>query len=279
MEERSAGSSFFGNPTARRWSRVSSQQSTRSARDHQVHGLRALALLVRLDVERDALTFVERFLPGVFHRRDVHEHVASAIVRLDEAVAALAVEELDHSTLRHREAPFPNCFATGPHGAAARPDIPGKSVGTPSHFRQPPEGGGTSKPARESRQQPGPAGKRRAAAPVLFFAGQPADPRLASARSTSQHIGEGGQKNAKLAFKPPRRVSQNEPTAAQTLFAFCWQCEFRTEHARDAEPGEAAGETPALMRVFNGIPRGQGAGRPFSMAPPKTLPRAAGPFR
>src|SRR6266850_1211007 len=123
---RSAGSSF-GNPKSRRAAcaveaGVGDKVRLRSAGDDQVHGLRTLALLVGLDIEVDALTFVERFQSGAFHRRDVHEHVAPAIVRLDEAVATLAVEELDDTTLRHREAPFPNCSAAGPHGTAARPD-------------------------------------------------------------------------------------------------------------------------------------------------------------
>src|ERR1043166_8076655 len=95
-----------------------------SAGDDQVDRLRTLALLVGLDVEVDALAFVERFQPGALDCRDVHEHVAAAIVRLDEAVAPLRVEELDRTTLRHREAPLPQCCSTtGPHGAAARPDI------------------------------------------------------------------------------------------------------------------------------------------------------------
>src|SRR5437764_3135339 len=90
---------IFGQSTGRALSaRQFTESVIRSAGDHQVHGLRALALLVRLDVEREALTFVERFHAGALHRRVVHEHVASAVVGLDEPVAALAVEELHHST-------------------------------------------------------------------------------------------------------------------------------------------------------------------------------------
>src|SRR5215212_10186241 len=84
----------------RRCSRVTSVKRLRSAGDDQVHGLGAFALLVRLNVEREALTFVQRFHAGALDCRDVHEHVASAVVRLDEPVAAFAVEELYHSTLR-----------------------------------------------------------------------------------------------------------------------------------------------------------------------------------
>src|SRR5438477_3209448 len=99
-------------------------EESKSAGDNQVHGLGAFTLLVRLHVERETLTFVQRFHAGALDGRDVHEHIAPAVVRLDKSVAPLAVEELDHSTLRHREPPFPNCPAAGPHGATARPDIP-----------------------------------------------------------------------------------------------------------------------------------------------------------
>src|SRR5215213_6978494 len=94
-------------------------KALRSAGDNEVHGLRTLALLVRLDIEVDALAFVERFHSGALHRRDVDEYVASAIVGLDEPVTTFTVEELDHSTLRHREAPFPNCSRPPRHGSSA----------------------------------------------------------------------------------------------------------------------------------------------------------------
>src|ERR1041385_3721838 len=108
------------------------------AGDDQVDRFRSLALFVRLDIKADALAFVERLHSRTFDRRDVNEHIASAVVRFDEAVDALAIEELDRTTLRHREAPFPIAMPPRPRGSAARPDIPGKSVGTPNHFRQPP---------------------------------------------------------------------------------------------------------------------------------------------
>src|ERR1051326_4995440 len=115
----------------------------RSAADDQIHRLWALALLVGLDVEADALALVERFQARALDGRDVHEHVAPPIVRLDEAVAALAVEELDRIGHCHREAPFPNVASPpGPHGAAARPDIhkrgKASAANSLSHLRRPP---------------------------------------------------------------------------------------------------------------------------------------------
>jgi hypothetical protein len=35
----------------------------------------------------------------------VHEHIATAIIGLDEAVAAFSIEELDYSSHGHRETP------------------------------------------------------------------------------------------------------------------------------------------------------------------------------
>src|SRR5580704_5252898 len=65
-----------------------------SSGDDQIDRFRALALLVGLDIEADALAFDQRFQPSAFNSGDVHEHVAAAVVRLDETVAALAIEEL-----------------------------------------------------------------------------------------------------------------------------------------------------------------------------------------
>src|SRR5215813_1053803 len=73
------------------------------AGDHQIDRLGPLTLLVGLDVETDALPLRQRLQPGPFNRRDVDEDVTSAIVRLDETVAALAIEELDRTAHRHGE--------------------------------------------------------------------------------------------------------------------------------------------------------------------------------
>src|SRR5207253_3511412 len=78
-----------------------------STGDDEVDGLRTLALLVGLDVEGDALPLGQRLEPGALDGGDVHEDVAAAVVRLDEAVAALGVEELDRTCHGHRETPFP----------------------------------------------------------------------------------------------------------------------------------------------------------------------------
>src|SRR5947209_11374542 len=116
--------------------------AARSAADDQIYRFGALALLVRLDVEADALPLVERFQARTLDRGDVHEHVATAVVRLDETVAALAVEEVDRTAHGHREAPFPNALRRRPprRGGSAGHSQTGKGIGREglSHLRRPP---------------------------------------------------------------------------------------------------------------------------------------------
>src|SRR5258708_3685402 len=75
--------------------------------DDEIDGLGPLALLVGLDIERDALPLGQRFEPGALDRRDMHEHVAATVIRFNEAVAALRIEELDYTGHGHRETPPP----------------------------------------------------------------------------------------------------------------------------------------------------------------------------
>src|SRR6266508_1767799 len=79
----------------------------KSACNDEVDGFGALALLVGLDIKGNALSFGQCFEPGPLDGGDVHEHVAPPVIRLDEAVAALGIEELDRTCHRHRETPFP----------------------------------------------------------------------------------------------------------------------------------------------------------------------------
>ena len=53
--------------------------------------------------KRDALSLGEVLQSRALHRRDVNEHVAAAIIRLDEAIAALTIEKLDGPSHGHRE--------------------------------------------------------------------------------------------------------------------------------------------------------------------------------
>src|SRR5262249_29784303 len=75
--------------------------------NHQVDRLGTLALLVRFNLESDALSFGQILQSRPFDRGDVHEHVTPAIVRLDEAVATLSIEELDRTSHGHRDTPPP----------------------------------------------------------------------------------------------------------------------------------------------------------------------------
>src|SRR5262249_30569589 len=87
--------------------RVARRGPPASAGHDEIDGLRALALLVGLDVEGDVLSLIEPLEPGALDRGDVNEHVAAAAVGFDEPVAALGVEELDDTCHGHRETPFP----------------------------------------------------------------------------------------------------------------------------------------------------------------------------
>ena len=88
-----------------------------SALDHKIDGLRYLAFFVGLDIERNLLAFIQSLQTCTLHRSDVHEYVAAAIIRFDEAVTTFTVEELYSAAHCHRETPFPVAF---PHANAAR---------------------------------------------------------------------------------------------------------------------------------------------------------------
>src|SRR3569833_552832 len=55
----------------------------------------------KLELERNLVAFVQRAHARPFDRGDVHKHIGSAVVRLDETKALRGVEPL-HSTGRHR---------------------------------------------------------------------------------------------------------------------------------------------------------------------------------
>src|SRR5262249_47150911 len=90
----------------------------------QIDRLRTFALLVGLDVEADLLPLVQALEARLLHGRDVHEHVASAVVRFHEPVAAFAVEELHSPSLRHRETPPYSRPPPAPRTAARRDFAP-----------------------------------------------------------------------------------------------------------------------------------------------------------
>src|ERR1700686_2224708 len=139
-------SSAFGRVAARHFTtrRAPTRRgNVTSSGDDEIDRFRALALLVGLDIEADALALDQRFQPSAFNSGDVHEYVAAAVVGLDETVAAFTVEELDRTTHCHRATPPRGRFAVCPHGTTARLDIhTGKensSRGRPQSLRRPPQ--------------------------------------------------------------------------------------------------------------------------------------------
>src|SRR5690242_553461 len=55
------------------------------------------AATIDLDLERQAVAFVERRHAGALDRRDVHERIGLAVVALNEAEALHRIEELDRA--------------------------------------------------------------------------------------------------------------------------------------------------------------------------------------
>jgi hypothetical protein len=82
--------------TSVKWRRDLSQR--------QILGAYFTTHLVGLELERDLLALSETGKTGSFDRADVHKHIISAVVRLNEAKTLLAVEPLD-STCRHFSSP------------------------------------------------------------------------------------------------------------------------------------------------------------------------------
>src|SRR5262245_42714295 len=89
----------------------------------------AFALLVRSHFDRNALPSSQILQSGPFDGSDVNEHIAAAIIGLDEAVAAFSVEELDCSSHGHRETPPPYCSAPTRTSRIGRPDIHCRKLG------------------------------------------------------------------------------------------------------------------------------------------------------
>jgi hypothetical protein len=75
--------------------------------NHEIDSLGAFALLVRLNFECDVLSFGQFLQASAFHCRDVDEYVSATIIRFDEPVATLAIEEFDDPSHCHRETPSP----------------------------------------------------------------------------------------------------------------------------------------------------------------------------
>src|SRR5216684_5026774 len=92
-------------------------------RNHQIDRLGAFALLVRFDLECDALSFDQILQPRPLNRGDMNEHIAAAVIGFDEAIATFSVEELDRTSHGHRENSYPVVLRRYARRVPARPDI------------------------------------------------------------------------------------------------------------------------------------------------------------
>ena len=68
-----------------------------SALQLQLHSFWALTFFVRFNFVADPLAFIESLQAGLFQRGDMHENVASAVVRLDESISFVGIEKLDRA--------------------------------------------------------------------------------------------------------------------------------------------------------------------------------------
>jgi hypothetical protein len=71
----------------------------------EVDGLRAFPLFIGLDLESDALAFVQGAQSGLFDGRDMDENVPSTVIWLDKPIAFVGVEKLHYTLLRHPSRP------------------------------------------------------------------------------------------------------------------------------------------------------------------------------
>src|SRR5260370_32918236 len=96
--------------------------------------LGAFALFLRSALDGNVLSFSKSLQPARLDRRDVNEHIAAAVVRFDETVAALSIEELDCPSHGHRETPPPYCSAAT---RMSRNDRPTFAAGCLATFSRP----------------------------------------------------------------------------------------------------------------------------------------------
>src|ERR1700694_2426060 len=94
-----------------------------SRRNHQIDRLGAFALLVRFDLECESLSFGQILQSRPLYSGDVNEHIAAAVIGLDEAIATFSIEELDRTSHGHRETPPPYCSAATLFRVSARPAL------------------------------------------------------------------------------------------------------------------------------------------------------------
>src|ERR1700686_1412934 len=104
--------------------------------NHQVDRLGPFALFVRFDLECDALSFGQILQPRALHRGDVNEHIAAAVIGLDEAIASFSIEELDRTSHGHRETPPPYALPPRLSRVSARPEIRRRKAWPPERIER-----------------------------------------------------------------------------------------------------------------------------------------------
>src|ERR1044071_3413878 len=208
---------------------------SKSTGNTQVARLGAFALFVGLALELYPLSFVQRLQAGVFDRSDVHEYIASTIVRLDEAVATLAVEEFDRTGHRHRHPPSraQNSAARG-SGAAFTSGEKASAREALFHSAAPPQGERNVKASPDSVPVCGECGKAETEL-GRGFAGKPVEPDMAI--PGGQCPGQRGKQNLQFVRQLPGWIEDDETAAAQAGFGFGGRKnQFDPQQFGNAEP-------------------------------------------
>src|SRR5262245_44217725 len=147
----------------------------------------------------------------------MNEHVATTVIRLDEAIAAPGIKELDRTCHCHWEAPNPRCHR--PSRPTARLDIllrgRASAVLGPQSLRQPP-----SEAERQSQRRNVNLNTCCGKVLKLIFTGNPIEPMVAIA--TTQRLGERWQQDRKLICKCPRRIDHDQTAATERALRRCW---------------------------------------------------------
>ena len=219
--------------------------------------------------KRDALAFVQRLQPRAFDRRDVDEHVASAIVRLDEAVTALAVEEFDRTGHCHRETPSPWLLRRRPprlDGSAGHSQTGKASAGT---------GLGHSAGLPKEVERQSPAQRLTYVAPLergqtwagRIFADDPFD-RCSTRRARATDLREAATRTASSAASRQGGLTTTSP-ASQLNRDRISPPRSRQLDAQDLwpmpAPAQFACEVVRPAPVLDRVPQQVDAGRPFAL--------------
>src|SRR6185312_11904943 len=238
------------------------------AGNDEVDRFGAFALLVRFNVEADPLSLVQSLQSRLFHRGDVNEHVTSAVIWFNEAIAPFTIEELHDTRLRHRENSSPQLLRR-PHARQLGWTFTiGEGVGRqwPQSTPPAPTGGGTSLPMRNYTPT---ASLWKEAAQSLRDRGamntKPVKPETARTVAPKE-AGKGWQQRRKLVFQGPWRVDDDHPGPIEPRRVTQGRHQkLDPQDLWDRQATQPFGKGLRLAAPFDRVPEGVDPGRPFAV--------------